>query len=87
VQQEVEAPPPLADRLHRPFDLRVVADVQVQERRVARLGDRAGDAVAHQLALVGERQLHPRAVQRLRARPGDGVLVRDADDQPLLTCE
>ena len=84
MNDEVEPPPPFAERLEDGVEAGVVHDVAGQDQvRADRLRERA-DALAQRLALIGERHLAAVRVHRLGDRPGDRAIVGDPHDQASL---
>ena len=68
-------------------DLLIVADVARQDERVVERRRQLADVFFEPLAGIGQREARARGRRRLRDRPRDRSLVRDADDETVLSGE
>src|SRR5690606_32745519 len=88
VDDEVDAPEVPRDVIGDLLDLLVPRHVARVERGFARQRrEKLLDARLELLALVGEREPSSFARRRFRDRPGDGALVRDAENEAVLSFE
>ncbi len=87
MKQEVELSPLLLDPLEYLFGFTFDHDVERHEdRRLQRLGQRL-DVLLGLFVQIGDGKVGTERTKRLGASPRDGLIVGDADDQPLLALQ
>ena len=84
MHQEVDAAPLFLQSLEGRRNRRAVFDVARDDQRGADLFGQRLDAAAEGLALIGESQFSAVLGKLLGDAPGNGVVVRDAHDEPAL---
>ena len=87
MDQEIEPAPGLFDALETGVDALFRAHVAVEELGDADAGGQRFDPFLEIVAHVGEGELRARVGAGLRDSPSDGLVVRDAHDEPAFACQ